>query len=146
LIIGGFERVFEIGKVFRNEGIDATHNPEFTSIEFYYAYADYLDLFELTEQLLQGLAVELFGTMTPEIPVWDIESKVNTTTGQSTKRKVLKVDFSEPFKRYDVMSTLGLDPLDLEASKMPKLRGKMQAMLFESGFGKKEYISTLNDK
>jgi len=90
--------------------------------------------------------VELFGTMTPEIPVWDIESKVNTTTGQSTKRKVLKVDFSEPFKRYDVMSTLGLDPLDLEASKMPKLRGKMQAMLFESGFGKKEYISTLNDK
>lgn len=41
LIIGGFERVFEIGKVFRNEGIDSTHNPEFTSIEFYMAYADY---------------------------------------------------------------------------------------------------------
>ena len=41
LIIGGFERVYEIGKVFRNEGIDATHNPEFSSIEFYMAYADY---------------------------------------------------------------------------------------------------------
>ena len=41
LIIGGYERVFEIGKNFRNEGIDATHNPEFTSIEFYMAYADY---------------------------------------------------------------------------------------------------------
>ena len=41
LVIGGFERVFEVGKVFRNEGIDSTHNPEFTSIEFYMAYADY---------------------------------------------------------------------------------------------------------
>lgn len=41
LIIGGYERVYEIGKVFRNEGIDSTHNPEFTSIEFYMAYADY---------------------------------------------------------------------------------------------------------
>lgn len=51
MIIGGYERVFEIGKVFRNEGIDATHNPEFTSIEFYMAYADYQDLFKLTEQL-----------------------------------------------------------------------------------------------
>jgi lysyl-tRNA synthetase, class II len=67
LVIGGFERVFEIGKVFRNEGIDSTHNPEFTSIEFYWAYADYQDLFTLTEELLQGLAMDLFGTMSPEI-------------------------------------------------------------------------------
>jgi len=49
LIIGGFERVYEVGKVFRNEGIDSTHNPEFTSLEFYMAYADYQDLMELTE-------------------------------------------------------------------------------------------------
>mmetsp|Transcript_59336 Transcript_59336/g.81557 ORF Transcript_59336/g.81557 Transcript_59336/m.81557 type:complete len:149 (+) Transcript_59336:209-655(+) len=52
MIIGGFERVFEIGKVFRNEGIDSTHNPEFTSLEFYMAYADYKDLIAMTEDML----------------------------------------------------------------------------------------------
>jgi len=81
LIIGGYERVFELGKVFRNEGIDATHNPEFTSVEFYWAYADYQDLFGLTEELLKGLSKDLFGTTSPEIPVWDINHKVNTLTG-----------------------------------------------------------------
>ncbi len=60
LIIGGFERVFEIGRVFRNEGIDSTHNPEFTSLEFYMAYSDYEDLITLTEELFKGLAKELF--------------------------------------------------------------------------------------
>lgn len=60
LIIGGFERVYEIGKVFRNEGIDATHNPEFTSLEFYMAYADYRELITLTEDLLSKLSIELF--------------------------------------------------------------------------------------
>jgi lysyl-tRNA synthetase class 2 len=53
LIIGGFEKVYEIGKVFRNEGIDSSHNPEFTSLEFYWAYADYRDLITMTEDLLR---------------------------------------------------------------------------------------------
>jgi lysyl-tRNA synthetase class 2 len=61
LVIGGFERVFEVGRVFRNEGIDPTHNPEFTSLEFYMAYADYYDLIDLTEDLFRSLAAELFG-------------------------------------------------------------------------------------
>lgn len=52
LIIGGFDKVYEIGKVFRNEGIDNSHNPEFTSLEFYQAYADYRDLMDMTEDLL----------------------------------------------------------------------------------------------
>jgi len=60
LIIGGFERVFEIGRVFRNEGIDNTHNPEFTSLEFYMAYADYMDMLDLTEDLFKSLAKKLF--------------------------------------------------------------------------------------
>ena len=51
LVIGGLDRVYEIGKQFRNEGLDPTHNPEFTSCEFYMAYADYLDLVGLTEWL-----------------------------------------------------------------------------------------------
>ena len=54
LIIGGFERVYELGKVFRNEGLDATHNPEFTSLEFYMAYADYNDLMDVTEAMIAG--------------------------------------------------------------------------------------------
>ncbi|WP_321537753.1 amino acid--tRNA ligase-related protein, partial [Streptococcus suis] len=49
LIVGGMERVYEIGRIFRNEGMDATHNPEFTSIEVYQAYADYQDIMDLTE-------------------------------------------------------------------------------------------------
>ena len=55
LIIGGFEKVYEIGKVFRNEGIDHSHNPEFTSLEFYQAYADYRDLMDFTEDMLRCL-------------------------------------------------------------------------------------------
>jgi len=51
MIIGGFDKVFEIGKVFRNEGIDAMHNPEFTSLEFYMAYADYKDMIDITEDI-----------------------------------------------------------------------------------------------
>lgn len=54
LVIGGMDRVFEIGKQFRNEGIDATHHPEFTTCEFYQAYATYTDLMSLTEKLLEG--------------------------------------------------------------------------------------------
>lgn len=52
LIVGGLERVYEIGKNFRNESIDQTHNPEFTSMEFYWAYCDYNDLMTVTEEVL----------------------------------------------------------------------------------------------
>ena len=61
LIVGGLERVYEIGRIFRNEGIDRRHNPEFTSIEFYQAYATYEDLMALTEQMIARLAQECTG-------------------------------------------------------------------------------------
>ncbi|PPR86325.1 hypothetical protein GOBAR_AA34366 [Gossypium barbadense] len=61
LVVGGLDRVYEIGKQFRNEGIDLTHNPEFTTCEFYMAFADYNDLMELTEKMLSGMVKELTG-------------------------------------------------------------------------------------
>jgi len=64
LVVGGFERVYEISRVFRNEGVSTRHNPEFTILEFYQAYADYTDLMELTEALFAELARSLLGTLT----------------------------------------------------------------------------------
>jgi lysyl-tRNA synthetase, class II len=75
LIIGGFERVYEIGKVFRNEGIDSTHNPEFTTLEFYMAHADYQDLMNITEEMLRGLITEIHGAQKVDIPIFDIDAK-----------------------------------------------------------------------
>lgn len=75
LIIGGFERVYEIGKVFRNEGIDHSHNPEFTSLEFYMAYADYRDLILMTEDLLKSLCLEMYGSEHVLVPEFDIHQK-----------------------------------------------------------------------
>lgn len=63
LIVGGFEKVFELGRIFRNEGISTRHNPEFTSVEFYQAYADYHDLMELTEDLITTVAQDVLGTL-----------------------------------------------------------------------------------
>ncbi|MDY0050380.1 MAG: lysine--tRNA ligase, partial [Halothiobacillaceae bacterium] len=77
LVVGGFERVYEINRNFRNEGLSTRHNPEFTMIEFYEAYADYTDLMNLTEALLRGLALHVLGQT--EVPyqgeVYDFGAK-----------------------------------------------------------------------
>jgi lysyl-tRNA synthetase class 2 len=62
LVVGGFERVYEVGRIFRNEGISTRHNPEFTSVEAYQAYADYNDMMELTEEVIVGIAEKCLGT------------------------------------------------------------------------------------
>jgi lysyl-tRNA synthetase class 2 len=67
LIVGGFEKVFEFARCFRNEGVDATHNPEFTNLEFYWAYTDYEKLMEFTEELMKNLVKEVFGKTEIEI-------------------------------------------------------------------------------
>jgi lysyl-tRNA synthetase class 2 len=64
LLVGNLERVYEIGRDFRNEGVDRTHNPEFTQLEFYWAYADYLQVMELTEQMVAFTAQQVLGTTT----------------------------------------------------------------------------------
>jgi len=62
LLVGGFERVYEIGRDFRNEGVDRTHNPEFTQLEFYWAYADYFQVMDLTEEMIKYVAQQVLGS------------------------------------------------------------------------------------
>jgi lysyl-tRNA synthetase class 2 len=87
LIVGGFERVYEIGKDFRNEGMDRTHNPEFTQCELYQAFSDYHGMMALFEELVRHLAVELTG-------------------GARITYRGKEVDFSKPFRRLPVLEAI----------------------------------------
>ena len=87
LVVGGFERVFEINRNFRNEGLSTRHNPEFTMLEFYQAYAEYGDLMDLTEAMLKGLAEEVIG------------QTLITYQGQ-------EYDFGKPFQRMTVVESI----------------------------------------
>ncbi|MCH5200677.1 MAG: lysine--tRNA ligase, partial [Oscillospiraceae bacterium] len=73
LIVGGFDKVYEVGRIFRNEGMDATHNPEFTSIEMYQAYTDYFGMMDLIENLYRTVATKICGTDTVNYQGTDIE-------------------------------------------------------------------------
>ena len=99
LVVGGLDRVYEIGRVFRNEGIDLTHNPEFTICEFYMAYADAEDLMDITEALIEGLVKYLTGGSTKLIYHPD------GNKGQPGSRR-FELDFARPWKRYDMITTL----------------------------------------
>jgi lysyl-tRNA synthetase, class II len=106
LIVGGLNRVFEIGKQFRNEGIDLTHNPEFTTCEFYWAYADYNDLMAMTEDMLAKMVYSIRGS-------YKIQYHPN---GQEDKDNVIEIDFTPPFRRIPMMK--GLE--EALGIKMPK--------------------------
>lgn len=73
LVVGGLERVFEIGRVFRNEGLSTRHNPEFTMLEFYQAFATYADLMDLTEDMLVGLARTVLGSLRVRFGEYDLD-------------------------------------------------------------------------
>ncbi len=75
LIVGGFDKVYEMGKMFRNEGMSVKHNPEFTSIELYSAYEDYKDMMNITEELISHCAIELYGTTVVNFQGLEIDFK-----------------------------------------------------------------------
>ena len=97
LIVGGFERVYEMGKDFRNEGIDVRHNPEFTMIELYQAYADYNDMMELTENLVAYCAEKVLGTtkINYQGTELDLTPPWNRLTMVDAVKQYAGVDFSE---------------------------------------------------
>ncbi|KAJ2788048.1 lysyl-tRNA synthetase [Coemansia interrupta] len=94
LVVGGLDRVYEIGRQFRNEGIDLTHNPEFTTCEFYMAFADINDLLEITEKMVAGMVKYLFGS-------YKVEYHKN-----GSDQPPLVIDFSPPFRRIDMIGGL----------------------------------------
>lgn len=105
LIIGGWEKVFEFAKCFRNEGIDRSHNPEFTMLEFYWAYADYKDMMKLAEEMINTVVKKVFDTT--EIAYKD-----------------QKINFSTPFERVEFTEIIrretGLDIEEMNADALKK--------------------------
>lgn len=103
LIIGGFDKVYEIGRVFRNEGIDIKHNPEFTTMESYEAYADYKDVMSMVEEIISGIVNEIHGTM-------------KTKWGEEL------IDFTPPWKRMSLREAVreasGIDFLEMNEAQM----------------------------
>ncbi len=109
LVVGGFDRVFEIGRNFRNEGIDKNHNPEFTGLEAYQAYADYNDMADLIENLLRFVATEVLGE--PKIMFGERE-----------------IDLSKPFRRVSIIELIkeqtGADLLQAQTLEEAKAMAK----------------------
>ena len=93
LVVGGLDRVYEIGRQFRNEGIDLTHNPEFTTLEFYQAYADYNDLMDMCEELVSGMVKKITGGY-----------KIQYSPKPGAPE--VEIDFTPPFKRISMMEGL----------------------------------------
>ena len=110
LLVGGYDKVFEIGRVFRNEGLDASHNPEFTTMESYEAYGDYESTMVMVEELLSSIAQKLLGTTVVEF------------RGE-------KIDFKPPWKRISLVEVVkewaGIDLFSTENKTAAGLRKSM---------------------
>lgn len=128
LIVGGMERVYEIGRVFRNEGLDTRHNPEFTLMELYQAYTDYHGMMDLTENLYRYVAQEVLGTTTIEY-------------------NGVAMDLGKPFERITMVDALkkyaGIDFNEIKTTEEAKALAKEKGIEFEDRHQKGDILSML---
>ena len=137
LVVGGFERVYEINRNFRNEGIDVRHNPEFTMMEFYMAYHDYRDLIDFTEDLYKKMSLEVLGT-----------TKIHY--GKEGEPG-LDIDFSKPFDRLTMKESIvkygnGITMADLEDEDKARDLCKKHHIEIMKGWTLGHYITALFDE
>ncbi|ADR18273.1 lysine--tRNA ligase [Calditerrivibrio nitroreducens] len=128
LVVGGFERVFEINRNFRNEGISTKHNPEFTMIEWYQAYADYFDLMKMTEELIYEIALKINGT--PIITFGDYE--INLTPPWE------KLTLEQAIEKYARIPEPELSSYEFALNKAKELNIKV-----EDGWGRGKIVLTI---
>jgi len=128
LIVGGMERVYEIGRIFRNEGMDPKHNPEFTTVELYQSYADFHDMMDIAEGILSGAAKEILGTYEIE---W-LGEKIDLTPGW---RRLTMVDAVKEYLGID----FGAITDDAEAVAAAKAKGVELADAAEKTWGNALY-------
>jgi len=131
LVIGGFEKVFELNRNFRNEGISHKHNPEFTMLEFYQAFADYNDLMSLTEELLKFVALKATGTL-------EFNYRDNAISLDGNWEKITMIDSIKKYGNIEV-------GYDMDLKKLQKIAKDLQVEIDES-FGKGKLINEIFEK
>ena len=131
LIVGGLERVYEIGRVFRNEGISVKHNPEFTLLELYQAYTDYYGVMELIESMLKFCAQKVLGTL--KFPYGDHE-----------------IDFSRPFEKITMIEAVkkyaGIDFDEIPDAQAAKAAARERGLEFEPHYSKGDILNLFFEK
>ncbi len=150
LLVGGFEKVYEMGKCFRNEGVDANHNPEFTILEFYWAYADYEDLMKLTEEMFNKMVREIFGRNHISFQGKKIRFTKpfsRKTFSQLTKGKMSDEAFKEAIKKIDQPTFITDHPIELKPLAKKNKDGKtaQSIQLIIGGLELINAYSELND-
>jgi len=133
-LVGGFNKVFEIGKNFRNEDIDVMHNPEFTMMEAYQAYADYNDIMKLTEELISTVAEKVLGTTKVLYPIGDSE---------------VEIDLRPPYRRVRLVDGLReFAGLDVEGMTDDQIKSKLSELnlTLPGGFDRGRAIVKIFDK
>lgn len=130
LLVGGFEKVYEISRCFRNEGMDKFHNPDFTMLEFYWAYADYKDLMKLTEKMLATITKNIFGKLQVKL----LNKKINF------KPPFQRLEFSQLLRKY---TKINLDEINKQALAS---RAKSLGVKTKKGSGKSEIADEIYKK